>query len=251
MFPYKDENPTVLTPVVTVGIILLTSAVWLLVQGAGTHPALSQSVCRLGVIPAELLGRLDKPVSVPIGPGVFCQVGTTPAWYTVVSSMFVHGGWFHLLGNMWFLWLFGNNVEDSMGHARFVAFYLVTGIVAALAQVMVSPGSSVPMVGASGAISGVMGGYLVLYPLVRIHMLVFIGFLVTTIAVPAYLMLLYWAFIQFLSSLWSLGAGEAGGGGIAFMAHLGGFVAGALLVSLFTKPELVARHRKGRWVRRH
>lgn len=247
MFPYKDDNPTVLTPVVTIGIIVFTTAVWLLAQGAGTNPALVESVCRLGVVPAELTGRLREPVSLPLAPGLACQVGPSPAWYTLLTSVFTHGGWFHLIGNMWFLWVFGNNVEDSMGHGRFLVFYLLTGVLAALAQVLVQPGSTVPMVGASGAISGVMGGYLVLYPFVRIHLLVFFGFLVTTVAVPAYLMLLYWAFVQFLSSLWSLGLGQEGG--VAFMAHLGGFVAGATLIKLFAKPELVARHRYGRWRR--
>lgn len=248
MFPYKDENPTVLTPVVTVGIIIFTGAVWVLAQGAGTDPALARSVCELGVIPAELLGRVRDSMSVPLGPGLSCVVSSSPAWHTVLTSIFLHGGWFHLIGNMWFLWVFGNNVEDSMGHGRFVVFYLLTGALAALAQVLTSPNSPIPMVGASGAISGVMGGYLVLYPLVRIHMLVFFGFFVTTVAVPAYLMLLYWAFIQFISSLFTLGIEERGG--VAFMAHLGGFVAGALLIKLFVKPELVARHARGRWVRR-
>ena len=119
------------------------------------------------------------------------------------------------------------------------------GLVAAMAQIVVSPGSAVPMVGASAAISGVMGGYLVLYPRVRIHMLVFLGFFVTTIAVPAAFMLLYWAAVQFLSSLWSLGV-EGQGGGVAFTAHLGGFIAGAVLIKLFAKPEFVNRHRRGR-----
>lgn len=248
MFPYKDENPTVLTPYVTVGIIIFTAIVWVVAQGAGTYPALGRSVCELGVIPGELLGRLPQTVSVPIGPGLECQVGASPAWHTMVTSMFLHGGWFHLIGNMWFLWVFGNNVEDSMGHPRFVVFYLLTGVLAALAQVLASPNSPIPMVGASGAISGIMGGYLVLYPLVRIHMLIFFGFFVTTVAVPAYLMLLYWAFLQFVSGLFTMGMEERGG--IAFMAHLGGFVAGAVLIKLFAKPELVARHGRGRWVPR-
>lgn len=248
MFPYKDENPTVLTPYVTVGIIIFTAIVWVVAQGAGTYPALGRSVCELGVIPGELLGRLPQTVSVPIGPGLECQVGASPAWHTMVTSMFLHGGWFHLIGNMWFLWVFGNNVEDSMAHARFVVFYLLTGVLAALAQVLASPNSPIPMVGASGAISGIMGGYLVLYPRVRIHMLIFFGFFVTTVAVPAYLMLLYWAFLQFVSGLFTMGMEERGG--VAFMAHLGGFVAGAVLIKLFAKPELVARHGRGRWVPR-
>ena len=243
MFPYKDENPTYLTPFVTVGIIVLTGLVWVVVQGAGTYPRLAESVCHLGAIPAELTGRLSEPISLQVGPGISCEVGPGASWHTVATSIFLHGGWFHIIGNMWFLWVFGNNVEDAMGHVRFVAFYLVTGLVAAMAQIVMSPGSAVPMVGASGAISGVMGGYLVLYPRVRIHMLVFLGFFVTTIAVPAAFMLLYWAAVQFLSSLWSLGAAGQGGG-VAFTAHLGGFIAGAVLIKLFAKPEFVARHRR-------
>jgi membrane associated rhomboid family serine protease len=156
--------------------------------------------------------------------------------------MFLHGGWFHLIGNMWFLWVFGNNIEDAMGHGRFVAFYLVCGLLAAAAQVAAGPSSPIPMVGASGAISGVMGAYLVLYPRVRVHTLVFLGFFITRWTLPAYMMLLYWALIQALGSLPSL-AGVEVGGGVAFIAHLGGFVAGVALIKLFARPEYVARHR--------
>jgi membrane associated rhomboid family serine protease len=246
MFPYRDENPTYLTPVFTIGVIAVNVLVWLAVQGAGSYPALARSVCELGAIPGELLGTVAKGTEVPVGPDLVCQITGQPPWYTLMSSMFLHGGWFHLIGNMWFLWVFGNNVEDAMGHARFVAFYLVCGILAALAQVFASPHSAVPMVGASGAISGIMGGYLVLYPRVRVHTLVFLGFFVTTIAVPAYFMLLYWAFLQLASSL--LTAGVKQEGGVAFMAHLGGFVAGAALIRLFAKREFVARHRQPRMV---
>ncbi len=246
MFPYRDENPTYLTPVVTVGLITVTTLAWLVVQGAGTNPALASSVCRFGAIPGELLGRLPPGTSIPVGPGLACVVAERPAWYSLFTSMFMHGGWFHLLGNMWFLWVFGNNVEDSMGHGRYLVFYVLCGVLAALAQVFASPGSGAPMVGASGAISGIMGAYLVLYPRVRIHTLVVLGFYVTTIALPAYFMLLYWAFLQFVSSLFAVGAGSEGG--VAFAAHLGGFVAGASLIKLFAKPAYVARHRRGRFL---
>ncbi len=247
MFPYKDENPTILTPFITIGIIVVTGLVWLIVQGAGTNPALAQSVCQLGLIPGELLGRIPQGTELQLGPGLNCQVGGNPTWYTALSSMFLHGGWFHLIGNMWFLWIFGNNVEDSMGHGRFVVFYLVSGLLAAAAQIMVHPGSVIPMVGASGAISGVMGAYLILYPKVRVHMLVWLGFFVTTITVPAYFMLLYWMLLQLLGGFTMVG-GSASGGGVAFMAHLGGFVAGAALIKLFAKPELVRQHRVPRIV---
>jgi membrane associated rhomboid family serine protease len=160
--------------------------------------------------------------------------------------MFLHGSWMHLLGNMWFLWVFGNNIEDSMGHARFVVFYLVSGVAAALAQVLAVPASAVPMVGASGAISGVMGAYLVLYPRVRVWTLVPIGIIPISIALPAWTMLLYWAGLQFLSGVVGLLASEERGG-VAFWAHLGGFLAGVVLVKLFARPEDVEAHRRGHW----
>jgi membrane associated rhomboid family serine protease len=243
MFPYKDENPTYLTPLVTLAVIAVNVAVWLLIQGAGTLPALPRSVCELGLIPGELLGRVPPGHSVPVGPGVACVIGGQPNWVTPVTSMFLHGGWFHLLGNMWFLWVFGNNIEDAMGHGRFAVFYLVCGVLAAAAQVLADPSSPVPMVGASGAISGVMGAYLVLYPRVRVHTLVFLGFFITRWTLPAYVMLLYWAVIQLVGTLPSL-VGVQAGGGVAFMAHLGGFAAGVLLIKLFARPESVRRHRR-------
>jgi membrane associated rhomboid family serine protease len=153
--------------------------------------------------------------------------------------MFLHGGWFHLIGNMWFLWIFGNNVEDSMGHGRFVVFYLLCGLAASALQVLSKPDSAIPMVGASGAIGGVMGAYIVLYPRVRVHLLLVLGFYVTTVAVPAAFMLGYWLLLQILGGTASLG-GE--GGGVAFWAHVGGFVAGAILVFPFRNPVLVHRH---------
>ncbi len=242
MFPYKDENPTLRPAYLTGSVIVVTVLVWFGVQGAGTQPNLGQSICQLGAIPGELLGRVAEGTLIPIGSNLACRVGDAPAWYTVITSVFLHGGWFHLIGNMWFLWVFGNNIEDVMGPARFIAFYLACGILAAMAQILTQPSSPVPMVGASGAISGVMGGYLVLYPRVRVHMLVFLGFFVTTVAVPAYFMLLYWAFLQLLGGLPRLGA-EAGGG-VAFFAHLGGFVAGVALIKLFVKQRLVDAHRR-------
>jgi membrane associated rhomboid family serine protease len=242
MFPYKDENPTYLTPIVTVGVVVANVLVWVLVQGAGAADPLARSICELGLIPGELLGRVPVGYQVPIGPGVACVMTATPTWFSPLSSMFLHGGWFHLIGNMWFLWVFGNNIEDAMGHGRFVAFYLVCGLLAAAAQVAAGPSSPIPMVGASGAISGVMGAYLVLYPRVRVHTLVFLGFFITRWTLPAYMMLLYWALIQALGSLPSL-AGVEVGGGVAFIAHLGGFMAGVALIKLFARPEYVARHR--------
>jgi membrane associated rhomboid family serine protease len=169
-----------------------------------------------------------------------CVVDPQYEWYTPLSSMFLHGGWFHLIGNMWFLWLFGNNVEDSMGHYRYLVFYLLSGLAAAAAQTFVNPNSAIPMVGASGAISGVMGAYIVLYPRVRVHMLIVLGIFITRIAVPAFLMLGYWFLLQLLGGLPSLGDET---GGVAFWAHAGGFLAGAILILVFKDDELVAKHR--------
>ena len=239
MFPYKDENPTVITPLVTFGIIGVNILIWVFIQGVGAEPGMSRSVCELALIPGELLGRVAPGTQIPLGPRTVCVLGGSQTWFTPFTSMFLHGGWFHLIGNMWFLWVFGNNIEDSMGHIRFVVFYLLCGLAAAALQVAVSPSSAIPMLGASGAIGGVMGAYVVLYPKVRVHMLVFLGFFVTTIAVPAYLMLGYWFLIQLLGGIPSL-ARE--GGGVAFWAHVGGFVAGAAAIKLFRNPDLIAQH---------
>lgn len=240
MFPYRDDNPTLRTPVVTFLIIAANAAVWVLVQGMGTEPALPRSVCELGLIPGEFLHRLPPGYSVPLGPGIRCVLGVGETWYTPLTSMFLHGGWFHLIGNMWFLWVFGNNVEDSMGRGRFAVFYLLCGLAAAATQMLLSPRSPIPMVGASGAISGVMGAYVILYPFVRVHMLVILVVFITRIVVPAYLMLGYWFLIQLLG-----GAATFGGeGGVAFWAHVGGFIAGAVLVFPFRDPILVAQHRR-------
>ena len=155
--------------------------------------------------------------------------------------MFLHGGWLHLIGNMWFLWLFGNNVEDSpWATSGTWCSTSSRGLAAAAAQTLVNPSSPIPMVGASGAISGVMGAYVVLYPKVRVHMLIFLGFFITRIVVPAYLMLGYWFLLQILGGLPTLGDEK---GGVAFWAHAGGFIAGAVLILVFKDPELVAKHR--------
>jgi len=238
MFPYRDDNPTIATPVFTLLIIAANVAVWILIQGMGADPALARSVCELGLIPGEFLGRVVPGTQVPLSPGEVCVLGVEHHWFTPLTSMFLHGGWLHLIGNMWFLWVFGNNVEDSMGHARYLAFYLLCGLAAAATQTFVSPGSIVPMVGASGAISGVMGAYVILYPRVRVHMLVFLFIFVTRIVVPAYLMLGYWFLLPLLG-----GSAAQGEGGVAFWAHVGGFVAGAALISVFKDRELVGRHR--------
>jgi membrane associated rhomboid family serine protease len=238
MFPYKDENPTELPAYVTIGIIVLNVAVWLLVEGMGSTGPLARAVCQYGLVPGELLGRVPAGTQVPLAPNVMCVVGH-PNYWTILTSMFTHGGWLHLIGNMWFLWVFGNNIEDAMGHWRFIFFYLLCGVLATGAQVLLAPHSAVPMVGASGAISGVLGAYLLLFPRVRVHVLVFLGFFVTTIVLPAYLMLGYWVLLQFLGGLPMLGGRDVGG--VAFFAHIGGFLAGLLLIRLFIRADYVAR----------
>jgi rhomboid family protein len=244
MIPYRDENETQRTAIVTMTFIGLNVLSWFLVQGAGTTLPLARSVCELGLIPGELTGSLPVGTRFPMGPGLACSTDPGRQVSHLVTSMFLHGSWMHLLGNMWFLWLFGNNVEDSMGRLRFVAFYLLSGLAAALGQVITNPSSAIPMVGASGAISGVMGGYLLLYPHVRVFTLIPIGFFLTSVALPAWVMLGYWFLIQFVSGLVAV-AGE--GGGVAFWAHVGGFVAGLVLVKLFARSEAVAAHQAHHW----
>jgi membrane associated rhomboid family serine protease len=245
MFPYHDENATQRTSYVTYGLIGVNVLVWLAVQGGGSTIPLARSVCDLGLIPGELTGRLPPGTPFPMGEGLVCLTDPGRQVSHVLTSMFLHGGWMHMLGNMWFLWIFGNNIEDSMGHVRFLVFYLLCGVAAALAQVMIGPDSGIPMVGASGAISGVMGAYLVLYPRVRVWTMVPIGFFLTSIALPAWTMLLYWIAIQFFGGVIGIFGQERGG--VAFWAHIGGFVAGVVLVKLFARPADVAAHRSHHW----
>lgn len=230
MIPLRGAPAKHRWPWVTLGLIAVNLAIFLYQLHIGPQAA-ANLFYHKGAVAAKLsrLQVLSFRQSVWLLPTMF-------------SSLFLHAGWLHLIGNMWFLWVFGNNIEDSMGHLRYVWFYLVCGVLAALAQVFASPSSVAPMVGASGAISGVMGAYLVLYPRVRVHTLIFLGFFVTTIAVPAYFMLLYWALLQAVSGAFSMGAGSEGG--VAFMAHLGGFVAGAALIRLFARRDFVDRHRR-------
>ena len=222
-------------------LIALCVVAWLFVQGAGTDVALATAVCNLGLIPGELTGMLRAGVGFEMGDGLVCLTDPGRQSSNIFTSMFLHGGWMHLIGNMWFLWLFGNNIEDSMTRPRYLVFYLVCGVAAALAQVIAEPDSIIPMVGASGAISGVMGGYLVLYPRVRVFTLVILGFFISTVALPAWVMLIYWIVIQIGSGMLQ-SASDTGGGGVAFWAHIGGFVAGVVLIKVFAKAKHVAGH---------
>lgn len=231
MFPFKDENPTELTPLVTVALLIVVVAVWVFVQGMGAN--LQASVCKFGLIPVELTGRF------PQGPEVCTLGGLT--WGAVFTSMFTHGGWLHLISNMMFLWVFGNNVEDSMGHVRFVVFYLLCGIAAAAVHVALNSSSALPTVGASGAISGILGAYIVLYPQVRVHVF-FPPFWI--LRMRAWVVLGYWIAIQLFLGLAAVGGASAGG--VAVWAHIGGFFAGVVMVKLFERPQLVEAKREGR-----
>lgn len=233
MFPISDDNPRAHFPLATVLIIGLNVAVWVLVQGLGSPRLIAESLCLYALVPGELLGHAAAGTQIPVGSNLVCEFDGAPNVSSLFSSMFMHGGWFHIIGNMWFLWVFGDNVEDEMGPVRFFAFYLLCGLAAAAAQIVSDPDSLVPMVGASGAIGGVMGGYALLFPRVRVNLLIVLGFYVTTVAVPAVFMLGYWFLLQLLQGIPALGSGE---GGVAFWAHAGGFVAGLALVFLFRRP---------------
>jgi membrane associated rhomboid family serine protease len=246
MFPYHDENEALRTSYVTYAVIALNVLVWIVAEGAGSTLAMARAVCEHGLIAGELTLRLPPGTPFPMGEGLVCLTDPGRQVLNVFTSMFLHGSWMHLLGNMWFLWIFGNNIEDSMGHARFIVFYLACGVAAALAQVVLNPGSPIPMVGASGAISGVMGADLVLYPRVRVYAMVPIGIFPMSIALPAWTMLLYWAGLQLLSGVVGM-MGAQDEGGVAFGAHVGGFLAGVLLIKLFARPEDVRAHRSHHW----
>ena len=250
MIPISDDNPTLHTPVMTWLILGAMFAVWVAVQGGGFDPtALVTSVCNLGMIPGELTHRAPVGTSVPLTDTLACVVDRQRInILTPLISMFLHGGWGHLLGNALFFWVFGNNIEDSMGPGRFLVFYLVCGLIAAATHVLIQPDSPVPTVGASGAIAGVLGAYLVLYPRVRVNML----FIFFVVGIPAWLVLVYWFGVQLLMAYTTPIRADASGGGVAVWAHIGGFVAGMLLVKVFEDPRLVAMRnairQERRWV---
>jgi len=241
MFPLRDENPTELVPFVTFVLILANVAVWLFVQGAGSGQLFLESLCQYGTIPGAVTGAIPAGTSIDLGPGATCRVDGM-ATRSILTSMFMHGGWMHLIGNMWFLWVFGNNIEDSMGHVRYLVFYLLTGGLASAAHIALDPGSAIPTVGASGAISGIMGAYMVLYPKVRVQTLLIIIIYIRVIPLPAWVLLAYWFFLQVVGGSAARGGS---GGGVAFWAHVGGFAAGVALVKLFEKRKLVTAKRAG------
>jgi membrane associated rhomboid family serine protease len=256
MIPVSDENPTLHTPVVTIGLLVLMGAAFVLAEGAGFDMRrLAIAVCDYGLVPGELTHRARLGTGVPIGGGLACVVDNSSInWLTPLTSMFLHGGWAHLLGNALFFWVFGDNIEDSMGSGRFLVFYLICGLVAAGAHVLTNPASPVPTVGASGAISGVLGAYLVLYPRARVNMLFIFIFFIRIFPIPAWAVLMYWFVSQILlvPELSSTRA-EVVSGGVAVWAHIGGFVAGMALIKLFEDRRRVAarlaeRAIRGPWV---
>jgi len=224
MIPLKDDNPSSTTPFINFMLVGLCVLVFLWQFSLG--PERGQfAIYAFGAIPAVLIS------DVPLPP----ELAVVSPWVTVFTSMFMHGGWLHLIGNLLYLWIFGDNVEDSMGHGRFLVFYLLCGVAAVLAQSLPDPNSQVPMVGASGAISGVLGAYLLLYPHARVLVVIPP---IYTVRLPAMLVLLLWFGMQLFSNLSSTGSQ----GGVAFRAHIGGFVAGMALVALFKRRNVRLWH---------
>jgi membrane associated rhomboid family serine protease len=241
MIPISDENPTLRAPVMTYLLLAALFAVWLLVQGGGgSQVQLATSVCNLGMVPGEITRLAPVGSGIPMGNGLACVIDDLPInTLTPVTSMFLHGGWMHLLGNALYLWVFGNNVEDSLGRVRFLAFYLLCGVAAALTHVALNGASPVPTVGASGAISGVLGGYLLLYPRVRVR--TYFPPIVL-FHVPAWFVLVFWFGEQVVAGLPELSTMRRDvSSGVAVWAHVGGFVAGVALVKLFENRALVRR----------
>jgi len=215
MFPYKDDNPTNTFPFVTIGIIVLNILIFLLQLFTDVDG--KRIVYAYGAIPHNIVSLESTQ---PIHP-----------FLTIFTSMFMHGGFFHLFGNMLYLWIFGNNIEDRLGHFRYILFYLFCGIVAALSHTLSATDSGVPMIGASGAISGVLGAYLLLFPMAKIHTIIFLGFFVQSVQIPALIVIGFWAIIQVVNGL--ITQGMQTHGGIAWLAHAGGFLAGLITIKLW------------------
>jgi membrane associated rhomboid family serine protease len=222
MIPLRDTQPSYSTPFVTVGIIILN--VMMFLHQVSLDPyELNYFIARYAIVPDRF------------------------QFVDLFSSMFMHGGWMHLIGNMWFLWIYGDNVEDVLGHGKYLAFYLLCGLAAGLVHVMLAPYSRVPTLGASGAIAGVMGAYLVKFPHSRIITLVPIFIFLTTIEIPAAIMLLYWFALQVFSGVGSIGYSNVSGGGVAWFAHIGGFIAGAILIFIMRTRQRFESRKDLQW----
>ncbi|HEX7301252.1 MAG TPA: rhomboid family intramembrane serine protease [Solirubrobacteraceae bacterium] len=249
MFPLKDNLPTDRLPVVTIALIVINTFVYLFLQPKTgidfTGNSLKQSALfHYGAVPYELTHPGQHCDLVRQGSAIACSKtlpdGGIPTWATILTSMFTHAGLLHLGGNMLFLWIFGNNVEDSMGPVRFIVFYLLAGLAALALQTLIGPNSTTPTLGASGAIAGVLGGYIVLYPRARVLTLIFLFIFFTFIELPAFLFLFIWFAEQALFGAIDLTSPTGGGGGVAYFAHVGGFVFGLAAVQLFAKRRSAA-----------
>ncbi len=218
MIPYKDDNPTRTTPYITIGLIVINCLVFFYQMSLGITGT-EKFIFEFGLIPLELT-RFQN----------FSHSQAIPPFFSLLTAMFLHGGLMHLGGNMLYLWIFGDNIEDRLGHLRFLAFYLLTGVLATLSHVFITPSSNIPMIGASGAISAVLGAYLVLFPKARVHTLIFFFYFIRVIRLPAMVVLGFWFVLQFLQGVSSL---SRVGGGVAWFAHIGGFVAGFILIRVF------------------
>ena len=241
MFPLKDNIPTRRFPVLTVAIIVANVVMFFAFQDAGLSfggaSVNEQNVVEYGAIPYEISHPGERcgldGGGVPTCPAGASGEETASTWLTILTSMFMHGGLLHIAGNMLFLWIFGNNIEDSMGRLRFILFYVLGGFVALLAQTALNPDSPVPTIGASGAVAAVLGGYALLYPKARVVTLVLIIFFITIIELPALLVLGLWFLLQLFYGSAELAQPVAGGGGVAYFAHIGGFIFGLLAIKLF------------------
>jgi membrane associated rhomboid family serine protease len=248
LFPIGDDNQGRLTtPFVVYAIIAVNVLVFLLLQQAMMTPQGEHFTSGYSVVPLEITsgtdlqepvilrgvtadsrGRVEqRPVQIPQAPG------PSPIYLTLLTAMFMHGGWMHIIGNMLYLWIFGDNIEDNFGHGKFAIFYLVCGLAASFAQIAVDPRSVVPSLGASGAIAGVLGAYLVMFPRNRVRNIVFLGFFITTIELPAIVVLGFWIVLQIFSQYTASFSPSTHSGGVAYMAHIGGFVTGLLLSFIF------------------
>jgi membrane associated rhomboid family serine protease len=231
VFPLKDNIPTDRFPVVTVALIAINVVMYLVFQQAGINAPDQANVLEYGLYPCEITSECGQ------------QYGDAPTWVTAFTAMFMHGGVLHIAGNMLFLWVFGNNVEDSMGRLKFVAFYLLGGFAAYAGQILIDPGSDVPTIGASGAVAGVLGAYLVHYPRAKVFTLIFIVLFFTIVELPAIFFLGFWFLQQVAFGALDLTNPTGGGGGVAYFAHIGGFIFGALAIKLFATRRSTAAER--------
>ncbi len=238
LLPISDDNTgRQSTPYVVYTIIVLNAIVFLFFQQAGSDSG-ARFTYGYATVPYEITHNQDL-VQTRFIPGEVPQApGPSPIYLTILVSMFMHGSWMHILGNMLYLWIFGDNVEDNFGHVKFAIFYVLAGIAATFAQIAVDPDSVIPTLGASGAIAGVLGSYLIMFPRNRVRNLLFLGFIFTTVELPAVLVIGFWIVLQVIEQYTSyVSATVSRGGGVAYMAHIGGFAAGAIMTFLFRRRQ--------------